>query len=142
MQISHKMRTAHIVAAALLICGPTIAEAPLGSGFTYQGNLERFGWPLNDTADFEFTLFDAEIDGNPVGDVVTVADVQVVDGLFTVTIDFGADVFDGEALWLEIAVRAPAGQGEFTSLSPRQPLTATPYALFALNGIEGPPGPE
>jgi len=30
-------------------------------------------------------------------------------------------------------VRSPAGGGVFTTLAPRQPLTATPHTLFALN---------
>src|SRR5207244_3413240 len=44
-------------------------------------------------------------------------------------IDFGAAAFNGDARWLEIAVRSPAGGGTFTTLSPRQPLTGAPYAL-------------
>ena len=35
----------------VLLCGSSAsAESPLGSGFTYQGNLEKYGLPLNDTA--------------------------------------------------------------------------------------------
>jgi hypothetical protein len=46
-----------------------------------------------------------------------------------VTLDFGA-VFDGNARWLEIGVRTN-GAGVFSTLSPRQPITPTPYALYA-----------
>src|SRR5215510_7680697 len=31
--------------------------------------------------------------------------------------------------WLEIGVRVPPGSGSYTTLTPRQPLTGTPYAL-------------
>ncbi|NJN83802.1 MAG: hypothetical protein HC802_17030 [Caldilineaceae bacterium] len=55
-------------------------------------------------------------------------DVAVVDGLFTVALDFG-NVFDGRALWLEIKVRPGASSGGYTLLAPRQALLATPYAL-------------
>lgn len=63
-----------------------------------------------------------------MGPIVNSEDVAVSDGLFTVELDFGA-VFDGVALWLEIAVRPGASTGGYTILSPRQPLTAAPYAL-------------
>jgi hypothetical protein len=49
---------------------------------------------------------------------------------------FGANAFNGDARWLEIAVRCPAGSGAYTTLNPRQPLTATPYALFAASAAE------
>ena len=39
----------------------------------------------------------------------------------------------GEARWLEIAVRPGASAGSFTNLVPRQPITATPYAVTAGN---------
>jgi hypothetical protein len=52
-----------------------------------------------------------------------------VDGLLNAELDFGANAFDGSARWLEIAVRSPTGSGDFTTLSPRQPLTVAPYAL-------------
>ena len=45
--------------------------------------------------------------------------------------DFGGAAFAGEARWLELAVRCPAGSGSYVSLPDRQPLTAAPYALWA-----------
>src|SRR5262249_47309415 len=44
---------------------------------------------------------------------------------------FGGSAFTGSDRWLQIAVRCPVGSGNYITLSPRQPLTATPYALFA-----------
>ena len=57
---------------------------------------------------------------------------SLTNGLFTVALDFGVGVFTGEARWLEIAVRTNGG-GMFTALTPRQPLTPSPYALYASN---------
>jgi len=52
--------------------------------------------------------------------------------LFTLYPDFGGGVFTGPARWLEVAVRAGASTGGFTTLTPRQPVLTTPYAQRAL----------
>jgi hypothetical protein len=57
--------------------------------------------------------------------------VPVADGLFSVDVDVGASAFTGPDRWLQIGVRCPTGGGDYTTLSPRQQLTATPYALYA-----------
>lgn len=108
--------------------------APLATAFTYQGRIEFNGAPLDDTADFQFTLWDADLGGSMIGSPLAADGVDVVDGLFNVELDFGPGAFDGGERWLEIAVRSPAGGGPYTTLSPRQPMTAAPYALYALNG--------
>jgi hypothetical protein len=104
------------------------AQEPLTAVFTYQGQLKQAGLPVNDTADFRFVLFDAESGGNQVSSILTASNVDVVDGLFTVDLDFGAPAFNGDARWMMIAVRSPSGVGTYTWLSPLQPLTAVPYA--------------
>src|SRR5438045_945584 len=58
--------------------------------------------------------------------------VSVSNGLFTVKLDFGAGAFNGNARWLELAVRTN-GVASFTPLSPRQNLTPTAYAIAAGN---------
>ena|GEM_PF-2873554 len=56
----------------------------------------------------------------------------MTDGLFTVQLDFGAAAFPGEARWLAIAVQC-SGDSAYTALTPRQALTAAPYADYALS---------
>ncbi|HUU95952.1 MAG TPA: hypothetical protein VM487_09430 [Phycisphaerae bacterium] len=105
----------------------------LGTAFTYQGQLKDSGVPANGDYDFVFRLFDDPNNGAQVGGDVEIDEWPVSDGLFTVELDFGTDVFTGDALWLDVSVRLDGG-GEYTVLSPRQPLNATPYALYALSG--------
>ncbi len=107
----------------------TGANVPLGTGFTYQGELAAGGSPANGSFDMQFSLFDAANGGSQVGSTITTAAVPVGAGLFSVNLDFGA-IFAGTAYWLEIQVRA-AGTGAYTTLSPRQALTATPQALWS-----------
>jgi hypothetical protein len=102
---------------------------PLGTGFTYQGRLNSSGVPVNATADFQFSLWNAASAGVQVGSTVAVNNLSISNGLFTVTLDFGWSAFNGDARWLQIALRSPAGGGAFTTLTPRQSITVAPYAL-------------
>lgn len=104
-------------------------QTPLGTEFTYQGQLRSPGMPAITTADFQFSLFDADTNGNQIGQMLLKANTAVVGGLFSVSLDFGEAAFKGDAQWLKVAVRSPAGTGDFSTLSPRQPVTAAPYAL-------------
>ncbi|MFN0135580.1 MAG: hypothetical protein ACKVS9_05610 [Phycisphaerae bacterium] len=122
-----------VAVCASAFCGVASARAPLASSFTYQGKLKAAGSVVDGTADLQFTLFDDPTVGNQVGVPVSVTNVTIVDGRFTTQLDFGAAAFDGDARWLQIAVRSPAGSGVFQTLSPRQPLTATPYARHAVS---------
>ena len=129
------MRSLLLTLSTLLVgAGVLDAEsAPLGTTFTYQGELTDAGTPVAGNADFQFTLYDAELGGAVVGSMVQIDDVAIANGRFTSQLDFGA-AFDGDARWLEIRVRSPHDPTDtqpFVLLDPRQSLTAAPYALHA-----------
>jgi hypothetical protein len=84
---------------------------------------------VNGVYDFRFRLYNEASSGNQVGPTVWREDVVVVDGLFTLELDFGEEAFDGHARWLQIGVRPGTETGSPTILDPRQALTAVPLAL-------------
>lgn len=122
-----------LAAACLTLLGSAerLPGADLGSAFNYNGRLADSGKAVTGAYDFRFALYDVVIGGSPVGTPATllVGPVGVTNGLFTVTLDFGSAAIDGNARWLEIAVR-PNGGGTYTTLAPRQRLTPVPYALY------------
>jgi Chaperone of endosialidase len=122
-------RLRSILLAALLLGPVGSLAAQNDTTFTYQGQLKLAGEVLNDTADFEFTLWDANAAGSMIGSVQSANNVTVVDGLFTVQLDFGVFAPNGEDRWLAIDVRSPAGGGAFTTLNPRQPITRAPFSI-------------
>jgi hypothetical protein len=97
---------------------------------TYQGQLRDGGLPVTGRVNLEFQLYDALIDGNPVGSPELRLDWPVEDGLFQVNLDFGSEAFDGSPRFLEVRVNG-------APLSPRQRVTATPYALLAAGTADG-----
>ncbi|MBN1661361.1 MAG: hypothetical protein JXA93_23420 [Anaerolineae bacterium] len=136
--MDRKRTLALLVTMAILLLGASQVtgqqdgmESPQGTygpAFTYQGQLKGPGGPVNGTCDLRFRLFNAAAAGTQVGSTVTHEGVELVDGLFTARLDFGG-VHDGSARWLEVAVRCPAGSGEYIPLTPLQELTAAPAAL-------------
>jgi hypothetical protein len=123
-----------LMIGCIVISTPDLSEAePLPTSFTCQGRLSLAGEPIDGDADLVVGLFSTESGGLPiVSDFL--AGVLIEDGLFTITPDFGAAPFNGDARWIEILIRSPAWDGThdeppFTTLTPRQPLSATPYAL-------------
>lgn len=126
-----------LVCAALVTMSLAVSAAPAGSVFTYQGELQQLGTPSNGSFDMEFRLFDAETEGIELGMAERL--VAVVDGIFTVELDFGAAVLNGQQLWLEITLAGPQPDVPEVGIvmSPRQSITATPYAVRALSVTPG-----
>ena len=91
---------------------------------TYQGELSESGNLSNGTFDFQFQLYDGPsvFNGSPVGSAISVNNVQVTDGRFTVQLTFPIESLDNSNRWLRIRV-------DGTWLSPFQPISRTPYAI-------------
>jgi Chaperone of endosialidase len=113
--------------------GPGVAQT---TTFTYQGRLQNGGTAATGSYDFQFTLWDAFTGGTqqpqPTPVTQAVNGVAVASGLFSVDLNFGAAAFTGASRYLEVSV-SPAGSGNFVTLTPRQSLDSTPYAIRSLN---------
>lgn len=106
------------------------------TAFTYQGQLRFGGIPVTDEAAMAFSLWDAAEGGRRIAPIVELR-MPVVNGLFSVDLDFGIEPFRGEPLWLEVELRTSQGGAV---LRPRQMIRPTPLALFAIAGNPGPAG--
>ncbi|MGA2556612.1 MAG: tail fiber domain-containing protein [Verrucomicrobiota bacterium] len=130
-QLQGSAKTAKLLCrwlAVMTLVGQLAQAASPSTAFTYQGRLFVGDVPANGLYDLQFTNYDAAAGGNALGGFNTNA-LPVTNGLFTVTLDFGA-VFDGTPRWLEISERTN-GVGAFGTLAPRQLLAAAPYATYA-----------
>src|SRR5947207_12967504 len=130
----HVKRLSIALSMAVVLClialGVVTAQGPhpqgtLGTAFTYQGQLKQNNAPANGLFSFTFKLFDAPSGGSQIGGAINQS-IAVTNGLFTTLLDFGASTFNGDARWLSIAI------GADPELTPRQAVTAAPYALCAL----------
>jgi hypothetical protein len=124
------MNLSALAAAALLLSAST---AFAQTGFTYQGRLDSGAAAANGSYDLRFRLLN--IDGTQAG--VSCSDnVQVVNGLFTTLVDFGAVFSTPAPLNMEIAARPDTGLAcgsgaGYTVMSPQQTIRPTPQAVHA-----------
>jgi hypothetical protein len=138
-----KTKLTVIKRAALLLLLSTLnyqlSTFAQGTASTYQGRLNDGANVANGAYDLTFALFNVVSGVGQVGNTLTNSATTVSNGLFTVTLDFGAN-FPGADRWLEIGVRTNGG-ATFTNLDPRQKITPSPYAIYAAGasaaGISG-----
>lgn len=146
------MRRNHFLLLAFLVAGVADQTEVLADGtgtiFTYQGQLKDGGAPVNGFVDLEFRLYDAESGGSQVGKAVVHCNLEVVNGLFTVGLDFGEGAFGADPRWLVVGVGNPSIEQEcggkgYVILDPRQKITPAPKASYAYvapwSGLEGIP---
>ncbi len=128
-------RSADVTRSDVARANDVSAATPLTSTFTYQGQLINSGSPVSSACGFQFGLWDSASGLAQIGLTQTVSSVSVSRGLFTALLntgnEFGGTAFNGDARWLQIAVRCP-DSGSYTAMSTRQQLTSLPFALPGL----------
>ncbi len=115
----------------LVVCGANAISAQT-TAFTYQGKLTNGSSPATGNFDMQFRLFDDPDagEGTQAGATVSKPAVATSNGVFSVQLDFGAEVFAaGADLYLEISLRSAGSSGGYTGLAPRQKLTSAPYSI-------------
>jgi hypothetical protein len=125
------------LASFLAAAASALAQGPLTTAFTYQGELRSSGSPVSGLYDLRFRLYDSPTAGTQLGSMICADNTLLSGGRFTLALDFGAQ-FAGQQRYIEIDVRQDTGltcssASGFTTLSPRQALTAAPNAAFALD---------
>jgi DNA-binding beta-propeller fold protein YncE len=125
----------YLIGLSVLVClfssGMIQAQT---SVFTYQGHLSDGVMPANGTYQMRFSLWDAANGSGQVGSTIIDNTVTLANGVFTVQLDFTApNAFDGSPRFLEIAVRKASDPPGFTTLTPRQALTSSPYSIRTLS---------
>ena len=137
METKQKMTkkfTILVLALVLMVYQAKVIEATvMGTAWTYQGRLMDADYPADGQYDLHFKLYDANIAGTQLGSTIDANEVDVIDGYFTVELDFGSSAFSGDARWLEIGIRPGDSNGTdpYSVLMPRTEVKPTPYALFA-----------
>jgi hypothetical protein len=123
--------------ALTLSTGCAVAQ-PLTTAFTYQGTLQIDGQiAFNAGVDVQFALYSSATGNTQLGSSLCL-DEYTTDarGGLTALLDFGSQ-FAGQRRFLEIRVRPAQALGDcanpagYVALTPRQEITAAPYATFA-----------
>src|SRR5437870_13750850 len=86
----YKNSFAFVAVAPLILFGAAVAFGQ-ASSFTYQGRLTDGGTAANGNYDLQFAIFDSLSGGAQVGSTQTINTVAVSNGVFTVSLDFGAN---------------------------------------------------
>ena len=111
----------------------TVVPQSQPSIFTYQGRLTDGATAASGSYQMQFSLYDTATGGTQIGTTLTITNISVSAGLFSVPLDFGSNPFtSGANRYLEIAVKR-SGDPDYTTLAPRQQLTAAPFANHTIN---------
>ena len=130
-QPTHPTEASFKLSALLaLLLGVQAGAHAQGTAFTYQGRLNFNGSPAAGNYDFRFRLATDALGNNFTGSPFLTNAVPVTNGLFFTTLDFGAGIFTGGNLWLQIEVKTNGAAG-YSLLNPLQAFAPTPYAMFA-----------
>ena len=127
------IRAFTVIGLLAVMCGWAVGQT---SAITYQGELKQSGAAAQGTYEMEFRLFDSFSGGAQIGSPITNNSVSVTDGIFSVILNFGTAAFaSGADRFLSISVHKVGDPPGLTLLSPRQPITSSPYSLKTVSAV-------
>ncbi|MFZ1700208.1 MAG: hypothetical protein WBO10_10135, partial [Pyrinomonadaceae bacterium] len=83
------MRYATLTITVLVLLVSFATVSAQSTEFNYQGSLKQGANAANGSYDFQFALYDAASGGTQFGATLNQFAVNVADGIFSVTLDFG-----------------------------------------------------
>ena len=98
------------------------------TGIPVTGTLSRNGHTYTGPCHVLAKLWDSEVGGSELSSVV-IGYVNVIDGAYSTSADFGASLFDGRRLWLEPAFKC-SGEADY-SAEARREIDPVGYALYS-----------
>lgn len=101
------------------------------TAFNFQGRLNDGANPANGRYDLQFKLFDALAGGNQISSTVDRPNLQIINGVFSTTLDFGATAFGSGNRFIEISVRPNASPNAYVILGARQQVLSVPFSARA-----------
>jgi len=124
-----------VLILSAILCAAFVAAQAQTTAFTYQGRLSDRANPANGAYQMQFALYDVSNvqQPQPIPITITLNNVAVTNGVFTVSLDFGGSAFTlGGDRFLEIRVFSTATSG-YVTLAPRQQLTSSPYSIRTIS---------
>ena len=107
-----------------------ITSSEASDTLVFRGSLaHHWNGSIDDQCDFEFRLYDAQVNGTLLGDPLQVTQVAVQEGVVQILLapDALTAMSDTEQeRWLAVAVRCPGADGDFAALAPRMQHQTTP----------------
>jgi len=120
-----------LISSVLVVLLSAVGRAQT-TAFNFQGRLNDGTSPANGRYDLQFKLFDAITGGNQIA-VLDRTDLQLINGVFSTTLNFGAASFNGGNRFIEISVRPNGSPNAYVVLGARQQILSVPYSVRAVN---------
>ena len=121
-----------IIAVALVLTALNFSARAQSAAFNFQGRLNDGTTAANGHYDLRFKLFDDLTGGIQIGNTISRPNTTVINGVFSVVLNFGSSSFTSGDRYLEIGVRPGGSSDPYIILGARQPILSSPFSVSAI----------